>query len=55
MELSELADSIWILIPYVIYLMKTFLAEDCLNDYMNTMTHYMFGKQFLSPACSMDS
>lgn len=51
-DLSELAEPMWILMPYVISLEMTFIAEDSLNGYVNTMIHYMNFKQLLSPATS---
>ena len=51
-DLLELAKRIWILRPHVISLQKTFLDEDSFTDYVNTMTHYMNVKQFISPATS---
>lgn len=47
-DLSELAKPMWILMPHVISLQKIFLAEELLNDYVNTVTCYMIVRQFLS-------
>lgn len=51
-DLSELVDSLWILMSHIISLQKIFLAEKPLNNYVNTMTHYMNIKQLLSIATS---
>lgn len=42
----------WILMLHVISLQKVFLLEGSFNDYVNTMTHYISVKQFISPASS---